>query len=298
MSVRGELTAAALDLPSSTCDTHPMQDFLRMDRMPHIWCPSCGIGISVNCFAKALEKSGIPLNDVAIVSGIGCAGRIAGYVKIDSFHTTHGRAVAFATGLHLANPRLKVVVFSGDGDIFAIGGNHFLHAARRNVDITVICINNFNYAMTGGQLAPTTPEDAVLPTVPYGSFESPLNLPFLAECAGAVYVARWTSLHIHNQTEAMVEALNKKGFKFIEILAPCPTIYERHQKFGDGLDRLRWYCENSIISHGANTRDVAVDLSRPVIVGKFVDIERPTFIESMNAHFSERLGERYRPYEG
>ena len=300
MSVLEELAKASLSPSSGTVspDKHPMDDFMRMDRMPHIWCSTCGIGVTVNCFAKALEKCRIPLDDVAVVSGIGCTGRVAGYVKVDSFHTTHGRAIPFATGLKLANPKLKVVVISGDGDLVAIGGNHFLNAARRNIDITVICVNNFNYAMTGGQLASTTPEGAFLSTAPYGNFETPFNLPFLAESAGAVYVARWTSLHIYNQTNAMVEALKKRGFSFIEIIAPCPTIYERQQKFGDGLDRLRWYCDNSDTRNDAKTKDVDIRLTDRIIVGKFVDTERPTFLDSMNAHYRERLGDRYKLYEG
>jgi 2-oxoglutarate ferredoxin oxidoreductase subunit beta len=233
VSVLNELEKASLSPAAgqTSPEKHPMDDFMRMDRMPHIWCPTCGIGVSVNCFAKALEKCEIPLDELAVVSGIGCTGRVAGYVKVDSFHTTHGRAIPFATGLKLANPKLHVVVFSGDGDLVAIGGNHFLNAARRNIDLTVICINNFNYAMTGGQLAPTTPEGSILTTSPFGSYEEPFNLPFLAESAGAVYVARWTSLHIYNQTNAMVEAIKKPGFTFIEILAPCPTIYERQQRY-------------------------------------------------------------------
>jgi 2-oxoglutarate ferredoxin oxidoreductase subunit beta len=276
----------------STTGEHPMEDFLRMDRIPHIWCPTCGIGVSVNCFAQALERCEIPLDNVVVVSGIGCTGRVAGYVKIDSYHTTHGRAIPFATGMKLANPKLKVVVFSGDGDLVAIGGNHLIHAARRNIDMTVICVNNFNYAMTGGQIAPTTPQGALLTTSPYGNYEAPFNLPFLVESVGAVYVARWTALHIHRQTDAMVDALRKPGFAFIEILAPCPTIYERRNKFGDGLDRLRWYYENSEIQHGADTKNVNIELRNKIIVGKFVDKERPTFLQSMNAHFKERLGDR------
>ena len=298
MSVLNELELAAKEQAASCPAEHPMDNFMRMDRMPHIWCPSCGIGVSVNCFAKALEKCKIPLDNVAVVSGIGCTGRVAGYVKTDSFHTTHGRAIPFATGLKLANPKLKVVVFSGDGDIIAIGGNHFINAARRNIDIVVICVNNFNYAMTGGQLASTTPEGAVLATSPLGNFETPFNLPFLAESVGAVYVARWTSLHIYNQTQSMVEALNKPGFSFIEIIAPCPTIYERQQRFGDGLDRLRWYCDNSEIRNDAKTKDVDIRLRDRIIVGKFVDIERPTYLEAMNKHFKEVIGEKYQLYEG
>ena len=187
MSVLEEL-AQEVKTEKQVCTTceHPMDDFLRMDRIPHIWCPTCGIGVTVNCFARALERCNIPLDEVAVVSGIGCTGRVAGYVKIDSFHTTHGRALPFATGLKLGNPKLKVVVISGDGDIMAIGGNHFIHAARRNIDMTIICVNNFNYAMTGGQIAPTSPETAYSSTSPYGSYEHPFNLPLLAASSGAV----------------------------------------------------------------------------------------------------------------
>ncbi len=129
---------------------NPVERYLRTDRIPHIWCPGCGIGTTVNCFARAIDECGLDLDSLAIVSGIGCTGRVAGYAKLDSFHTTHGRAIPFATGLKLANPKLKVVVYSGDGDLTAIGGNHFIHAARRNVDMTVICVNNLTYGMTGG----------------------------------------------------------------------------------------------------------------------------------------------------
>src|SRR5208282_1908683 len=145
---------------------NPVEQFLRSDRMPHIWCPGCGIGTTVNSFARALIESKIDLQTLALVSGIGCTGRVAGYVKLDSFHTTHGRAIPFATGLKLANPKLNVVVYSGDGDLSAIGGNHLIHAARRNIDLKVICVNNLIYAMTGGQTAPTTPPLPPIPTAP------------------------------------------------------------------------------------------------------------------------------------
>ena len=156
---------------------NPVEPFLRTDRMPHIWCPGCGIGTTVNCFARALIESKIDLESLALVSGIGCTGRVAGYVKLDSFHTTHGRAIPFATGLKLANPKLNVVVYSGDGDLSAIGGNHLIHAARRNIDLKVICVNNLIYAMTGGQTAPTTPGHAITSTAPYGVYEPSFNLP-------------------------------------------------------------------------------------------------------------------------
>jgi 2-oxoglutarate ferredoxin oxidoreductase subunit beta len=273
-----------------------METILRMDRMPHIWCSGCGIGTALTAFAEALKKAEIPLDKVAVISGIGCSGRIAGYVKLDSFHTTHGRPIPFATGLKLANPELKVVVFSGDGDLVAIGGNHFIHAARRNMDIAVFCINNFNYAMTGGQLGPTTPTPATTTTTPYGAYEQPFNLPYLADASGAVYVARWTALHVRRLTKSMTEALQKKGFSFIEIICPCPTLYGRRNRIGDGLDEMKFYHDNSVIRHGADTRTIDIQFRDKIVVGKFVDRERPTFLDAMNGRLAQVLGDKYELY--
>jgi 2-oxoglutarate/2-oxoacid ferredoxin oxidoreductase subunit beta len=272
---------------------NPVEQFLRTDRMPHIWCPGCGIGTTVNCFARALVESKLDLKKVAVVSGIGCTGRVAGYVKLDSFHTTHGRAIPFATGLKLANPELTVVVYSGDGDLIAIGGNHFIHAARRNVDLKIICVNNFIYGMTGGQVAPTTPVGATATTSPYGCFERPFNLPYLAESSGAVYVARWTAFHVRHIARSMVEAFSRKGFSFIEIIAPCPTLYQRRNKMGDGLDTMRAYKGMSVIKNGASTRDVEIDMKGPIVVGKFVDNVRPTLQQSLTLQLQEKLGDRF-----
>jgi 2-oxoglutarate ferredoxin oxidoreductase subunit beta len=256
-------------------EKNPIEDLLRMDRIPHIWCPGCGIGVVVTSFAEALRKSGVDLKKTAILSGIGCTGRVAGYVKLDSIHTTHGRAVPVATGLKLANPELNVVVFSGDGDIAGIGGNHFIHAARRNLDLTIICVNNFNYAMTGGQVAATTPTSANASTAPFGNFEYAFNLPYLAEASGATYVARWTALHLRRVTKSMQEALTRRGFSFIEVITPCVTLYARRNRLGDGLNLLKYYHEKSEIQHGADTRDVDISYQGKLIVGKFVDKDKP-----------------------
>jgi 2-oxoglutarate ferredoxin oxidoreductase subunit beta len=277
-------------------EKNPVESFLRMDRIPHIWCPGCGIGTVVTSFVEALRKSEIELDKVCIVSGIGCTGRVAGYLKLDSFHTTHGRAIPFATGLKLANPELKVVVFSGDGDLIAIGGNHFIHAARRNMDMVIICVNNFNYAMTGGQVGPTTPLEANLSTAPYGNFEYPFNLPFLAEACGATYVARWTALHLRRVTKSIQEALSRRGFSFIEVITPCVTLYARRNRLGSGLNLLKYYHDNSEIQHGADTRTLDISFQGKLIVGKFVDKEKPTFLDAMNKHLSRVLGDRYQLY--
>jgi len=277
---------------------NPVVPMLRMERMPHIWCPGCGIGTTVNCFARAVEDCGIPLNELTIVSGIGCTGRVAGYLELDSFHTTHGRAIPFATGLKLSNPKLNVVVYSGDGDLAAIGGNHFIHAARRNMDLTVILVNNHTYAMTGGQASSTTPLTATGTTAPYGMFEQPFNMPYLAESCGAVYVARWTTYHVRQIAKAMKEAILKPGFSFVEIISPCPTLYERRNRLGDGLTRMKWYQENSEIKNGEDTKNLDIDFQGKIICGKFVDKERPTFLQSYNNQLQSRLGERFQPYEG
>jgi len=277
-------------------EEHPLEKWLRMDRMPHIWCSTCGIGTAVTCFIEAIKKTTLSREDICVVSGIGCSGRIAGYIKQDSFHTTHGRAIPFAVGLKLANPKLKVVVFSGDGDLSSIGGNHLIHTARRNLDITVLCINNFIYAMTGGQVAPTTPPTAVATTTPYGNYEHPFNLPALAAACGAVYVARWTALHVRRLTNSMAEALQKKGFSFVEIICPCTTLYARKNKLGSGLDLMKFYHDNSEIVNGADPREVDIQFQSKIKVGKFVDIDKPTYLESYNNYMKTKLGDKFKPY--
>jgi 2-oxoglutarate ferredoxin oxidoreductase subunit beta len=279
-------------------EEHPLEKLLRMDRIPHIWCPTCGLGTTVTALAVALEQLELDLNNVAVVSGIGCTGRVAGYMKLDSFHTTHGRPIPFALGLHIARPDLKVIVLSGDGDLISIGGNHFIHTARRNIDITVICVNNFIYAMTGGQVAPTTPITARTATSPYGCYEHPFNLPLLAASSGATYVARWTALHIRRLTTAFKEAISKRGFSFVEVIAPCSTLYARLNKLGDGLDLMKFYHDNSIIKHGADPREIDIDYQSSIVVGKFLDIEKPTYIDCLNEGYKRKFGDKYKPYGG
>jgi len=272
-------------------ELHPFETFLRTEMIPHIWCDGCGNGIILNCYVRALKDLDIDLNKVVTVAGIGCIGRISGYTNTDSYHTTHGRAVAFATGVKLAKPELKVVVISGDGDLFAIGGNHFIHAARRNVDIQVICANNFNYGMTGGQHGPTTPLDAWTTTTPYGNVEHPFNLVHLAAASGAVYVARWTTLHVRRLTESIKKALQKEGFSFIEVITPCPEIYGRYNKMRTGIEMMNWFRKASEIRHYSDPAKAEITSER-IVIGEFVDIEKPSFgrlLRDMTAKIQEKM---------
>jgi len=273
---RPEETQLKID---ETHGVHPDDQYLKPGRIPHIWCPGCGLGIVLSAFIKGLDSAEIPIDDCAVVSGIGCTGRVAGYLNMDTYHTTHGRAIPFATGLKLAKPKMEVVVFSGDGDLFAIGGNHLIHAARRNMDLTVICVNNFNYGMTGGQAGPTTHPAAKTVTTPYGNCEYPFNLTHLAYASGAVYVARWTSFHARYLIESIQKCFAKKGFKFIEILTPCPTGYGRPNRLGSGLDQMKVYRDNSVIRNHINPMEADSELSGPIVVGEFVDEEKPTFLD-------------------
>jgi 2-oxoglutarate ferredoxin oxidoreductase subunit beta len=284
-----------LDQSETLLREHPVAPYVRMDRMPHIWCPTCGIGTVVKCYATALEETGIDLDKVAIVSGIGCTGRVAGYMQQDGFHSTHGRAIPFATGLKMGRPELLVTVFSGDGDLSGIGGNHFIHAARRNSDLLVILVNNFIYGMTGGQNAPTTPLGAKTSTMPFGNYERPFNLPHLAASCGATYVARWTSLHIRRLTKSFREAIKRRGFRFIEVIAPCSTLYARLNRLGTGFDLMQFYHDQSEIRHGVDTREVDIAFQEKIVCGKFIDEERPTFLDMMHEHFGKILGDKYVP---
>jgi len=257
--------------------SQPTDRYLRVERMPHIWCPGCGIGPALGCFLRAIDRAELDADRVTVVSGIGCTGRAAGYVNLDSFHTTHGRAIPFATGLKLAKPDLKVVVFSGDGDLAAIGGNHLIHAGRRNIDMTVICVNNFNYGMTGGQMGPTTPLGARTSTSPYGNFDPPFNLPLLVAASGAAYVARWTVLQVRQLEKAIADGLTRDGFSFIEVVAPCHASYGRMNKLGQPVDHLDSFKKRCTIRNEADLRETAISLHGPIVVGKFIDTKRPTF---------------------
>ena len=256
----------------------PYEKYLRFNKLPHIWCTGCGCGIILKSMLRAIEHSKLTKDDIALVSGIGCSSRTPGYVDFNTLHTTHGRAIAFATGLKLAKPRLKVMVVTGDGDATAIGGNHFIHAARRNLDITVILYNNHIYGMTGGQASPTTPIGKKGSTAPYGSIEPSFDISGLAIAAGASFVARATCYHVIKLDKYLEQGLMKKGFSLIEVLSPCPTYYSRPNRLGTSVDMLRWYKENSIAVEKAKTMSEQEKKGK-IVIGVLEDRERPEFCD-------------------
>lgn len=256
---------------------HPLDPLLRAGRIPHIWCPGCGIGSVLGAFLEAVEGAAVPVERLAVVSGIGCTGRAAGYLNFDSFHTTHGRAIPFATGLALARPEMTVAVVSGDGDLASIGGNHLIHAARRNIDLLVVCVNNFTYGMTGGQVAPTTPLEARTSTSPEGCTDPPFNLVDLMTVCGAVYVARWLSMDVRRLKASIEEALGREGFRFIEVISPCPVNYGRKNEMADEQAMARSFVERLVVEDGGDPRRARIDKEGPIRCGRFVETDRPGY---------------------
>ena len=267
--------------PEIRAEHHLNDDVIRSERLPNIWCPGCGIGIVVGAYVRAIQKSTIPKERQISISGIGCTGRVSGYLNLDSYHTTHGRAIAFATGMAVARPELEITVIAGDGDLGVIGGNHLIHAARRNVDMNVIMVNNFNYGMTGGQHGGTTPLGAKTHTSPYGNVESPFNIPYLVAAAGASFVARWTAMHVRQVTAAFNRMMDVKGFAFMEVLSPCPPTFGEFNGYPDPLDMMNYFKDKAVVDHDADLSKIGVT-ARPedsVVVGNFIDRKRPSYQE-------------------
>ena len=253
--------------------------YLRSDMMPHIWCPGCGNGIVMHDIIKAIDKNGLDPDKVVIVSGIGCSSRAAGYMNFNTIHTTHGRAIAVATGIKLANPALTVIVITGDGDCSAIGGNHFIHGSRRNIDLTVVVFNNNIYGMTGGQYSPTTPTGDFATTAPYGSIDQPFDVCKLAAAAGASYVARGTTFHTVQTTKMISEGIAHKGFSVIECLTQCPTYYGRKNKKGDAVDMVKYFKENSVMAKAGDLFTAQIPAGK-FLVGKLFEQENPGYCEA------------------
>ncbi len=217
-----------------------LNKYFRMDKLPHIWCPGCGHGVIMRAIVKSIEQLGLDKDNVCIVSGIGCSSRAPGYMDFNTLHTTHGRALAFATGIKHANPKLKIIVVTGDGDAAAIGGNHLIHACRRNIDITAIVFNNSIYGMTGGQYSPTTPVGDLGTTAPYGNVDNCFDIAMLSAAAGATYVARATSYHAAQLANYIKKGIQHNGFSLIEAVSICPTYYGRKNKKGDAVGMMNF----------------------------------------------------------
>src|SRR5512136_750971 len=258
-----------------------LQKLRKNKKFPTIWCSGCGIGVVMGALIRAIDHLGLDNDNVALVAGIGCTARMPVYMDFNTLHTTHGRALAFASGLKIARPDMKVIAIMGDGDALAIGGNHFIHAARRNIGITALIVNNAIYGMTGGQYSPTTPVGGRATTAPYGNIEPPMPICDLAAAAGANYVARSTVYHALELDKFLSEAIAKDGFSVVEAVSYCHTTYGRLNKLGTASDMMRALKDNSLskTAWGALPPQEQAENTK-IVRGNFVNIERPQYTEA------------------
>jgi 2-oxoglutarate ferredoxin oxidoreductase subunit beta len=247
-------------------------------KFPHVWCPGCGIGILVGSIIRAVDALEWRKDDVVMSSGIGCTSRMPVYVDFNTLHTTHGRALAFSTGVKMANPELQILAVMGDGDALAIGGNHLIHTARRNIDMTAVVVNNSNYGMTGGQFSPTTPEGAKTSTTPYGMIEPNFDACDLARSAGASFVARGTVYHVMELDKLLQKAMRKKGFSLVEVLSPCPTSFGRRNKQADPVKMMESLRDGTVNTAQAKKMKPE-ELEGKIVRGVFHDIEKKEYLE-------------------
>jgi len=257
------------------------EKYLRVDHLPHIWCPGCGHGIIFKALLRAIDSLKLEKDDVMLVSGIGCASRLPGYADFNTLHTTHGRALPFAIGAKVINPKLNVIITSGDGDAVAIGGNHFIHTCRRNVDMTLIIFNNSIYGMTGGQVSPTTPFGAFAATTPYGNLSYHLDFLKLAEGAEATFIARATSYHVKLLEQVIREAIAHKGFSVVEVMEDCPTAYGRRNKFRSAVDMMRVWKDKCVMVD--QFRQLSPEEQQGKIpIGIFRQVQRWEFVDELH----------------
>jgi 2-oxoglutarate ferredoxin oxidoreductase subunit beta len=266
-----------------------LKRYLRRDRLPHIWCPGCGHGIVMGALIRAIHAVGLDQDKTVIVSGIGCSSRASGYMDFDTIHTTHGRALAFATGIKMAKPELNVIVLTGDGDAAAIGGNHLIHAARRNIGITCVCMNNNIYGMTSGQYSPTTPAAALATTAPYGNIDPAFDLCHLVHAAGASYVARGTTWQARNLEKLIARGLENRGFSFIEALTQCPTYFGRKNRLGDPYTMMKRQQELTVPVSKAATMSPE-ELAGKIVVGELWHKPRLEYTQAYQAVIDKAMG--------
>jgi len=250
-----------------------VKDYLRERFFPHMWCPGCGHGTVLNGLVRAIENLGMSKNEIVMVSGIGCSSRISGYVDVHTLHTLHGRALAFATGVKLSKPELNVIVPMGDGDALAIGGNHFIHAARRNIAMTALVMNNRIYGMTGGQYSPLSGQGTMATTAPYSNIDPDFDIVALSVAAGASFVARTTAYHVNEITDLIQQAIMHDGFSVVEILSQCPTYFGRHNRMGSAVDMLKAFKENTTRIGSSASKENPALIQR----GIFVQADKPEY---------------------
>lgn len=255
------------------------KDYLRHDKkFPHVWCPGCGNGIVMGAMLRAVHTLGLNKDEVVLASGIGCSGRMPTYIDFNTIHTTHGRALTFSTGIKLARPELTVLTVMGDGDSTAIGGNHFIHAARRNINLTAIIINNSTYGMTGGQYSPTTPFGSISTTSVYGHVEHAFNIAELAATAGASFVARSTVYHATHLEQMIKKAIEKRGFSVMEVISNCHVQHGRRNKLGGAVEMITGFKERAITVQKAQGMSPE-ELEDKITIGVLADVDKPISTE-------------------
>jgi 2-oxoglutarate/2-oxoacid ferredoxin oxidoreductase subunit beta len=263
------------------------KEYLRHDKkFPHVWCPGCGNGIVMGALLRAVHRIGLEKDEVVLASGIGCSGRMPTYIDFNTIHTTHGRALTFSTGIKLAKPELTVLTVMGDGDSTAIGGNHFIHAARRNLDMTAIIINNSTYGMTGGQYSPTTPYGSLSTTSVYGHVEHAFSISELAVAAGASFVARSTVYHATHLEQMIKQAIDKKGFSVMEVISNCHVQHGRRNKLGDAVQMINGFKERAVKVEKA-AKMSAEELEGKITIGVLADVEKPISTEQYQRVINE-----------
>ncbi|WP_319542954.1 2-oxoacid:ferredoxin oxidoreductase subunit beta [uncultured Pseudodesulfovibrio sp.] len=268
-----------------------IHQYLRHNKkFPHVLCAGCGHGIVLGTLIRSIHSLGIPKDDVVVVAGIGCSGRLAVYVDFNTVHTTHGRALSFATGIKMANPKLNVITIMGDGDALSIGGNHLIHAARRNIGVTALVLNNNIYGMTGGQSSPATPMGSTTMTNPYGQLDSSFDTVELARGAGANYVARGTVFHVNKLEKIMTEAIKRPGFSLVEAITPCHTQFGRKNKYKNSVEMYKWMKKTAVSVERYN--EMSEDQRKDRMpIGVFVERDRPGFEESYHKLQSNLLAQ-------
>jgi 2-oxoglutarate ferredoxin oxidoreductase subunit beta len=256
--------------------------FRASKNFPPIWCPGCGNGIVLGSLIRAVDRTGWTKDEVLFASGIGCSSRAPVYTDFNTLHTAHGRALAFATGAKLARPGLKAVVLMGDGDAVGIGGNHFIHACRRNIDMTAVIVNNFIYGMTGGQQSPTTPQGARATTAPLGSLDQPFDISSLASAAGATFVARSTTYHVMELDRLLHRAFVHPGFSIVEVITACPTCYGRRNRQGTPVEMMKW--QKNVAIPVDKAEGLGPDeLAGRIVTGVLVERTAPEYTQAYEA---------------